>query len=91
MQHEALSSGRAGSEMFPTSASSCSESSWGFPLTEVIVSRVTGFALGDKKHVCSRVQGQMEQRQAVGRRLLSALSSFIENYPEITEIYSSGG
>lgn len=66
VQHEALSGGRAGSEMFPTSASSCSESSWGFPLTEVIVSRVTGFALGDKKHVCSRVQGQMEQRQWEG-------------------------
>lgn len=51
-QHKALSGGRTGSEMFPTSASSCSESSWGFPLAEVIVSGVMGFALGDKKHVC---------------------------------------
>lgn len=69
-QHEALSGGRAGSEKLPTSASGCSESSWGFPPTEVIVSRVTGFALGDRKHVCSRVQGEMEQRLAVGRRQL---------------------
>lgn len=69
-QHEALSGGRAGSEKCPTSASGCSESSWGFLLAEVIVSGVMGFALGDKKHVCSRVQGEMEQRLAVGRRQL---------------------
>lgn len=34
------------------------------------MSRVTGFALGDRKHVCSGVQGEMEQRLAVGRRQL---------------------
>lgn len=51
VQHKVLSGGRAGSEMFPTSGSSCSQSSWGFPLTEVIGNRVTGFALGDKKHL----------------------------------------
>lgn len=69
---------KAGSEMLPTSASSCSESAWGFTLAEVTVSRVTGFAFRDNKaHVYKEFGKKMEQRQAA--HLVTALSSFFEN------------
>lgn len=71
----------------------CSESFWGFPLAGVIVSGVTGFALGDKKVVFQSSGGKGTETGSgkEAAHLLSALSSLIENQPEITEIYSSGG
>lgn len=65
------------SEMLPTSASPCSQSSWGFP--QVTVSRVMGFAFGGKQaHTYKEFGKKMEQRQAA--RLVTALSSFFENW-----------